>query len=259
MVALPIPDSQSRIAYGELEFGGVNLGRLAADLTGDRGYLSGAAHLDPDLDEGSLERLVGWRPVLGQTGAAQSHLVNQGVGVGDLFLFFGLFRPVEFHDGRWRFVPKSRAVHVIWGWLQVGAVHGVDELADGDLPWADYHPHCGRPPDPRNTLYVAGDSLVLDGEESGWPAAGTFRQFSSERCLTAPRAERTSQWRLPACLFPSGGRVPLSYHHRRSRWRRSGQYCRLDAVGRGQEFVLDVGQYPGVGDWVAGLLERGEG
>lgn len=31
------------------------------------------------------------RCAFGQTGAAQSHLANNGVGIGDLFLFFGLF------------------------------------------------------------------------------------------------------------------------------------------------------------------------
>jgi len=53
------------------------------------------AHLDPDLDAASRRREPGWRPLLGQHGAAQSHLCNESVGPGDLFLFFGLFRRTE--------------------------------------------------------------------------------------------------------------------------------------------------------------------
>ena len=33
--------------------------------------------------------------MLGQAGIAQSHLHKQGVGSGDVFLFFGLYRRVE--------------------------------------------------------------------------------------------------------------------------------------------------------------------
>ncbi len=256
MVALPIPDRQSRITYRDLTFDEVNLATLVRDLTGDRRYLKGTAHLDPDLEESSLPRLWGWRPLLGQTGAAQTHLSNQGVGSGDLFLFFGLFRPVEFHRSRWRFVPKSSSVHAIWGWLQVGEVQTVDELADDDLPWAAYHPHFCRPPDPRNTLYVARNSLVLNGRTTDLPAAGAFRQLRPELRLTAPRATRTSQWRLPASLFPSRGRKALTYHGNHSRWRRSGNHCYLDAVGRGQEFVLDTIEYEGAVEWIEALVRN---
>ncbi|CAI8922445.1 hypothetical protein EMIT0158MI4_310005 [Burkholderia ambifaria] len=42
-----------------------------------------------------MANIPGWRPALGQTGAAQGHLSNNGVGAGDVFLFFGWFRQVE--------------------------------------------------------------------------------------------------------------------------------------------------------------------
>src|SRR2546421_253160 len=50
------------------------------------------AHLDPDLVEHVVPRLEGWRAMFGQVGASQTHLDNNGVDVGDVFLFFGLFR-----------------------------------------------------------------------------------------------------------------------------------------------------------------------
>ena len=111
----------SDIPYAALEWRGVNVGQLVADLTGDPRRRTHCAHLDPDI--------VGWRPLFGQTGAAQGHLRKQDVGPGDLFLFFGIFRRVEEKQGAWRFVRRSPAQHVLWGWLQVSEVHAVDSLA----------------------------------------------------------------------------------------------------------------------------------
>ena len=141
MLSLPIPDRSSRIAYREIEQQGVNIGQLVVDLTGDPRRLRHFAHLDPDLDRDTWPRADGWRPLLGQTGAAQGHLRKQSVRAGDLFLFFGLFRRVERTRSGWRFVRQAVAKHVLWGWLQIGEIHTVDELASDAMPWARYHPH----------------------------------------------------------------------------------------------------------------------
>lgn len=53
-------------------------------------------------------------------GSAQSHLANEGVGVGDVFLFFGWFREVEQQQGRWRYARRALNIHSLFGWLQVG-------------------------------------------------------------------------------------------------------------------------------------------
>lgn len=45
------------------------------------------------------------------------YLENQGVTVGDLFLFFGWFRQAEIVNERYRFVRKAPDLHVIYGWL----------------------------------------------------------------------------------------------------------------------------------------------
>ena len=57
--------------------------------------------------------------MFGQVGAAEKHLENRGVGAGDVFLFFGLFRNVEKSAGRWTYVRGALPVHVIFGWLQI--------------------------------------------------------------------------------------------------------------------------------------------
>ena len=101
-LALPIQDEHSPIRYRDLCFQGMNVGDLVAELTGRPERAEHGAHLDPDLNPDLLSRKPGWRPSLGQMGQPQSHLRNEGVQEGDLFLFFGLFRRVECVEGRWR-------------------------------------------------------------------------------------------------------------------------------------------------------------
>ena len=256
MLSLPIPDPASRIPYAALEWRGVNVGQLVADLTGDPERRTHRAHLDPDIDPQVFARTVGWRPLFGQTGGAQGHLRNQDVGPGDLFLFFGLFRRVEKNQGAWRFVKGSPKQHVLWGWLQVGEVHAVNSLAADALPWARYHPHFRGDRGPNNTLYVAADELRLPGERTYAAGAGLFPRIGPSLVLTAPDAESPSRWRLASGFFPSAGRAPLSHHGKLGRWRCiEGDGCSLQSVARGQEFVLDIAQYPEVGEWLTCLFD----
>ena len=254
MLSLPIPDRNSRIAYREIEQQGVNIGPLVVDLTGDTRRLRHYAHLDPDLDGDALPRADGWRPLLGQTGIAQGHLRKQSVQAGDLFLFFGLFRPVERTRSGWRFVRRAVAKHILWGWLQIGQIYKVDEMTSEALPWARYHPHFQRKRDVNNTLYIAADGLRLNGRDVDAPGAGFFRQIEDRLILTDPDAGSLTRWRLPPAFYPDAGRPPLSYHHTAERWRRGDGYCTVQSASRGQEFVLDTARYPGVTDWLAVLL-----
>ena len=38
------------------------------------------------------------------------------------------------------------------------------------------------------------------------------------------------------------------------RWRHGNGHCTLQSASRGQEFVLDTSRYPGMTDWLSGLL-----
>jgi len=252
--ALPIPDHRSRIRYRDIRHQGLNVGELLVGLTGDATRVDAGAHLDPDLIAGGYPRQPGWRPLLGQTGTAQSHLRNQGVTSGDLFLFFGLFRAVEPIGDRWRFVRGSKPFHGLWGWLQIGAIITVDELDAGELPWVRYHPHLHGEADPNNTLYLASPRLTLAGQDTGLAGAGTFPHLASEHRLTAADAPSPTHWQLPAAFFPGPQQCPLSYHHNRERWQRNGDHCRLRCAARGQEFVLDLAQYPDLIPWLRRLL-----
>jgi hypothetical protein len=241
MLALPIPDKTSPVRYEDLTWRGRNVGELVERLTRGEQKRHHGAHLDPDLSADSRPRSAGWRPVLGQIASAHGHLRNRGVGPGDLFLFWGLFREVD-RDLKWVGCPR----HVIWGWLQVGVVAGVDETVRPAL-----HPHLAFRPDPNNTLYVAARELSIPGTQAA--PAGVFEQFAPTRQLTAPDALTTSAWRLPGWFMPNG-RTALSYHDDPARWEIAKNDVLLQAASRGQEFVLDADQYEGAVEWTAKLL-----
>ena len=253
--SLPIPggDEEDSIRYEDLSLGPIDMGQMVEDLTGGQIRAHDAAHLDPDIRGNALSRDERWRPMFGQAGASQTHLENQGVGLGDLFLFFGLFRKVEKGPNGWRFVQGSRPQHLIWGWMQIGEVCKVDEIIyDKEWEWALYHCHFSFPEDPSNTLYVASEGLDL-GVPVPKSGAGVYSRDDSKRVLTAP-GQSVSHWRLPSWFYPEGGKTPLSYHPDMSRWKREGNYSFLRSVGRGQEFVLDMEQYPEGLQWALDLV-----
>lgn len=259
LLSLPIPDGRSQVPFSDITHQGIALGDRVPGLTRQRLQGASGAHIDPDLNAAALPRLPGWRPIFGQSGAAQGHLKNQGVEVGDLFVFFGLFRPViETADG-WRFDPAHTPKHVIWGWLQIGDIHEVDTLDDAALPWARYHPHFRWRDDPSNTLYLASDSLTLGETSSDLPGAGWFERHCASLQLTDRRASRPGVWALPRWCYPREGRVPLTYHAKADRWQRETHRVVLQAVARGQEFVMDTRHYPEALPWIRCIIGSNAG
>ena len=250
LYSLPIPHKWSEITYGDLWHGDINIGEMVADLTCNRTGTNAPAHLDPDINHVAYPRQAGWQPLFGQSGAAQGHLDNQGVQIGDLFLYFGLFRKVEKISGRWCFVKDAPRQHILWGWLQIGEIHKVDELAKDELPWTRYHPHRhpSRNRDSTNTLYIASCGLNL-GSGSIAPGGGCFPEFHERLILTNPNGSGVTDWRLPRCFYPDNDKSPLTYHPRHL-WRQKDKYAYVQRRGPGQEFVLDLDQYPDVTDWL---------
>ncbi|WP_317929441.1 hypothetical protein [Halioxenophilus sp. WMMB6] len=256
LLSLPIPDSASVIRYQDLQWPQAPPSKLLRALT--KGHISArqGAHLDPDLSHQTLKRSTGWRPVLGQHGAAQAHLRNQGVGRGDLFLFFGLFRAVKKSAGRYQWDTASPAHHRLWGWLQVGEILKPEASPCAIPAWLRYHPHCQSRSLLNNTLYLAADRLQLSKKEGGIPAAGLFPSAMEELQLTAPNAPSPSHWQLLRWLLPGKSRTPLSYHHRADRWQQEQSHCLLKAAARGQEFVLQANEYPEAESWLEQLFAR---
>lgn len=259
LLPLPIPSRYDTKTMADAVPGFPDLDALLAGLRGRRSKVSPSmrVHEDPVLSHPAPP--PGWRPSLGQTGAAASHLRRQSVGPGDLFLFFGWFRQAELVDGRWRWAEDAEDIHAFFGWLEVEAVVPVVSGRQSALerfPWLAEHPHVAGPEhytDKRNTVYVGRErSAILPGTTVG---GGRFQKYSSTLRLTAPRAGgRRTKWLLPECFFPTAGRQPLTYHSRLERWSRSSEGALLDSVARGQEFVLDTDEYPGTADWALSLI-----
>ena len=256
MLSLPIPDKTATQRYEDLTWKGRRLSDILAPLQGARPKPHHSAHLDPDLVAETLPRHPDWRPVLGQTGAAQGHLRNQGVGPGDLFLFFGLYQRV---DEKGRFIPGEPKQHLLWGWLQIDEVIQVDHPGQ-DLVWAGMHPHLGRAPDPSNKLYRAKKALSLPGSgPKDLPGAGVFGRFNPRLQLTDPEGRGLTNWRLPSWFSPAGKPSALSFHDSPTRWQEAADHTKLQLVGRGQEFVLNADHYPECMPWVVDLIAGIEG
>lgn len=207
-------------------------------------------HLDPDIDASIVpgRRPSGWRGSLGQVGAAQSHLANQGVGRDDVFVFWGLFRPVERAEGGWRFVGKPE--HRIFGWLQVAEVLVVGEDWRKALrrhSWLEGHPHLRPGWGPANTVYVAADTLRLGDSDTDLAGFGRLRLGKR---LTVCADDGVSTWNVPAWLDPSRGGTGMTYHPP-ARWLGDGM---LRAAPRGQEFVADAGTRRDALEWLEGLI-----
>ena len=233
LLSLPIPTAESGRRFADLTHDGRPYSEIIAQLGGSPTTADGCCHLDPDLRPGSAP---GWVPAFGQTGAAQTHLANQGVGVGDLFLFFGRFRRTGYETaGRLRYVRDAPAQHIVFGYLQIGAIVRGEQIRG--YPW---HPHAENPnPLPNNTLYLASDQLSF----ADVPGSGVLN-YRDDRALTAT-GQSQSRWRVLDWM-PT---TPISYHRPTSL--KDGYF---QSAAKGQEFVLEAG--PRAQAWVEALISE---
>ena len=220
-VSLPIP------AYGDLSattYGDLGLGEYAERASRGRYGANALCHHDPMfLEDGTA--------LLGQCSGSQGHLANQGVGNGDVFLFFGLFADEETREKH----------HRIFGWLRVHAVRTV-EGADRNDPIVEKavaanHPHFIGMHGKNDVLY-AGQGGMAKG---AWPGLR----------LTVPGGP-VPLWHRPKWLKPGG----LTYFPKPANWPEPDMLYR---VGNGQEFVADVGRRKAPRDWldrVIALIDR---
>ncbi|MCE5232790.1 MAG: hypothetical protein ABFC67_03145 [Mizugakiibacter sp.] len=261
ILSLPIPSQHDRWTMGDVRWGDIDPNHVLRDLTRGRFDSTTRVHLDPDLDRRMDRRLPGWRPSLGQTGSPQGHLSRQGVGAGDVFLFFGWFQHVKFNRGRWSYDHGSPGFHMMFGWLEVEFVlplNGDRSNVISERPWLADHPHVAAPShytDPRNTIYGGREHSGLVTACAG---GGVFNRFGEKLVLTKPGASR-SIWRLPPWWYPQPGKRPLSFHASPERWALDNGDCRLRTVGKGQEFVADDDSYPELKDWVSGIVSAHAG
>ena len=180
-------------------------------------------HLDPDIRAAARLREAGWKPVFGQENTALKHLQNQGVGTGDLFLFFGWFKQTEYVNGQLVYKKGAPDLHVIYGYFQVGDMI----TSPVDVPaWLHDHPHVKAEKwvNP-NVIFTAPPTLSLC---SGLPGAGCLT-FNDKLVLTKSGCSR-STWNLPDFFR----KIPISYNA--NSWKTD---CFV-AAAKGQEFVFEA-------------------
>ena len=216
-ISLPIPaDDRSNTTYGD-----IGLGSVVEEMT--RGVITASSfcHCDPMFEKG--------RCAFGQTGASQTHLSNNGVGKGDVFLFYGLFSELNGADRH----------HRIFGYLKIEEI-----LKPGSAPtkasqpkgFSIRHPHTIGEWNENNSIYIG-------------PAKVTKIALPKLR-LSIPDGP-VSHWQVPSWLRQTG----LSYHGNAKRWLSNSV---LHTTSPGQEFVADITGNRVAASWlkrVIGLIE----
>ena len=213
-ISLPIPArDRSETTYGDL-----GLGSLVKQMTRDRLTASCFCHCDPMFEDG--------RCAFGQTGASQTHLSNNGVEKGDVFLFYGLFSDLDGADRH----------HRIFGFLKIEEI-----LRPGSAPtrasqptgFTIRHPHTIGEWNENNAIYVGpGRTATID---------------LTKLRLSMPNGP-VSHWQIPSWLRDTG----LSYHRNPKRWSSDGV---LRTTSPGQEFVTaDITGNAEAESWLANVM-----
>ena len=194
-------------------------------------------HLDPDLRADVCNRDSGWKPAFGQIDAALTHLRNNHVSEGDIFLFFGWFRQTEERNGRLLYVKGAPDLHIIYGYMQVGQI--IESKSDAPQ-WLEKHPHYAYDKlweKHSNAIYLPSKNLSILPEKKGCDVLG----YRKDRVLTKDGMSRGC-WDLPDYFKD----VSISYHPHP--WK-NGYF---KSTGRGQEFVMEA--TPNIIDWVQRII-----
>lgn len=236
MISMPIPQEDG-IPFENLIFNGKNYLSIWNDLNPKVDKTGLNAHLDPDIRKNVRTiDIPQWKPIFGQCSAAQTHLSNQGVGVGDLFLFFGMFKKVFDDDGVYKYDVAASTEHVIYGYLQIGEI-----ISGNERHKYAWHPHAKDYSVNNNTMYIASDELVIDGKTIGVPGYGVLN-YDKRRVLTKAGHSK-SHWELPD-FFKE---ISITYHTANSF---KDNY--FQSAKKGQEFVISEDDR--VSDWVKNII-----
>ena len=214
--SLPIPTR----GPSPTTFADLGLGERVSTLTRQRLCGADLCHDDPMFGP-TPDGVWCW---FGQSGSAQGHLRKQGVGVGDVFLFFGLFADPG----------TGERHHRIFGHLTVAA-HGPTSIILQSEDWrepARPHPHFVGDRSTHDTIYHGPGATDA-------PASAALR-------LTVEGGP-VSLWSVPNWLQEIG----LTYHGKPTRWLSDN---RLQTVAKGQEFVCDIGDKPEPHRWLDRII-----
>lgn len=255
-------NNSNDLMLSDLNYAGYNyldlLRQLCKDSKGDwdRFILDRACHLDPDIREFVTDKrlLKGkkWISAFGQCNGSLTHLINNNVNVGDLFIFFGWFRHTKLNfDGTISYDTKYQEKQVMFGYLQIGEI--IDNIDISiRCPW---HPHAKKENyNENNKLFLASDnlcidgSIVLDSKGEKIPGFGMFN-YCDELSLTKNGMSRT-RWDKNK-LFSGLEKTKITHHSKRSIKEDYFQSARI-----GQEFIIDGTKE--VKEWAVNIIKKGK-
>jgi hypothetical protein len=240
LLSLPIPDPDGNNKFSDLRWNDENYYNIIHSLRPRTTLRSeNTCHLDPDLRKNVKDRLPGWKPAFGQSGSALTHLCNQGVTIGDLFLFFGWFKATEEIDGKLKYKKGTRDQHIIFGYMQIGSVIE-DKTKVPD--WLKEHPHVGDRKvrdEKSNFIFLPSDNLSI---MSGYKGCSVL-DYRCDRVLTKDGKSRRF-WDLPS-FFKN---IEISHHP--NPWKDD---CFVSAA-IGQEFVMEAN--PDLIEWVKQIIKE---
>ena len=239
LLSLPIPDNNSTDKYNDLIYGNFTYDKILKGLKPNTVFTK--CHLDPDIREGvRLKPIVNWKPAFGQAESALGVLRNNGVEIGDLFLFFGLFQNTKYFGDTIQFIKNEKPIQAVFGYMQVGRIIDTPE-GISKFPW---HPHANSRFDAdKNALYIPSEKLSFLPELPGY---GVF-SFRRDRVLTMP-GKNTATWVEYNFLMPYN-----IYGNRKSSSKDGGIYY----AGQWQELVLK--ENAEAEKWAKSLIEENEG
>lgn len=235
-IPIPEPYPPSPKQYKDLYFNGISGIDALKECSTKSVFADSFCHYDPALNENE--------GVFGQAGSSQTELLNRGVGVGDLFLFFGFYK---------NFSSRGRELHHLFGWLQI------DKIIEGDKEIRNYlinnnlehaHGYGETNTYKNNTIYIGKKNLTIGEKEFSSKGYGLFKKSHTDLILTREDASKGS-WKLPKKYFLNSRDIFL----KRLEWL-DEEECFVNNFQRGQEFVLDSEKYPRIVDWAQFLIEK---
>ena len=241
LLSLPIPDKAGGQSYGGLSYKGQSYHAIIHQLNSSFDFSKkGICHFDPDIYENITGRPKGWKPAFGQSGISAGHLDRLGVGIGDIFLFYGMFQKTERRGScGLSYVRGFPARHIIYGYMEVGGILREKQ----DIEQYFWHPHSMNAARPHNRLYVP-------------KRYGTFR-YCESLVLTKKEQHSRRLWRLPSFFADDG--ISVSWQGK-NRPVLNGAYAELNSSRRGQEFVVAASTAKleqTLREWAESLIEEG--
>lgn len=241
LVSIPIPakEKERGIPYSKLSYIDKSYYQIMEEL-GLTIPENKVCHFDPDLIPEAYVRKENWRGIFGQQGAAFTHLENQKIKRGDIFLFFGSFKRTHF-SGKIEF-EKDYERHIIFGYLIVGEI--CTSKTGLTNPVFAQHPHFQN-----KELYGTRNSVYIAENEEGY---GTFK-YRDELVLTRKGFPK-SFWELPIMFHPSRG-TTISRHSDKDFEVRKDKVF-FQSKGIGQDFVIQGP--PEIEKWAIDLIHGSE-